>query len=257
MKILNFKPVELSADTSDPKALDLTLLGVPENLVSLQPTATRFPTSFSNESSQIWSKMFSNEDSLAQIRSGISIGEQWKLAFRLFMNLCDENGVSPFSSQRNRVDNSSLISFLKTSRIRLVQFLNESHMLTVLRIVRGKQVRKYDVGHSKFEVNVSALVRSPFRTMSDLEKYLFGLKFVRSQNSSYKRRITPNCVIYVNAQFINRLKVSYFIKGNQSLFMGTKFDLPTQRQVQSFADTIIFLPLIRSHRVRSIGNTLF
>jgi hypothetical protein len=258
MKILTAIPsIQLSADTSDNAALDIQLLGVPADWADRQPTATRFPQSFSNESSIIWQKMFSDAEFTTSIRKELTIPLQWKFAFKLFMRLCEEKGVQPFTSERNRVDNSSLIGFIKTSRIRLADFFNSTRLFEVLRIVRGSQKRKYDVGYSKFGLQSSIRVKCPFRTISDLEKYLYAHKFVKEPNSSYKKIITPNCIVHVNATFINRVEVSFVITGNQSVFMGTKFKLPTRKQVQSFCDTIIFLPIIRAHRINAIGNNLF
>lgn len=261
MKILNAIPsIQLSADMSDKEdqtGLDLMLLGVPADWIDRQPTATRFPKSFSNESSTIWQKMFSNEDIAKRIRSEGTVPSQWKAAFKLFMNLCEEKGVQPFASERSRVDNSSLISFLKTSRVRMSKFFNDTKFFQIMRIIRGSQERKYDTGYSKFGIRSSIRVKSPFRTLSDLEKFLYALTFVKEPNSSYKKVITPNCIIHVNAQFINRIKVSYEIHGCSSVYLGNKNKLPTRKQVYYFADTIIWLPIIRAHRISAIGNNLF
>ena len=257
MKIIQSVSIQLGASTAEDSGINLQLLGVPEEWTTRQPTATRFPQAFSKESNVVWVKMFNNESFVKKIRSENLIPAQWKIALNLFMDQCEAVGVAPFSSTRNRVDNSTLISFLKGSRIRLVKFMDETKLLETLRIIRGSQERKYDTGISRFSVRSSATVKSPFKSIEDLWKFLHGFKFVREPNNSFKKIITPNLVVYVIAPSVNRVKVVYSITGCQSIFLGSKYKIPTRKQVHTFCDTV-YLSALRSHRIKALGtHTLF
>ena len=258
MKIIQSKSVVLAADTSDAANIDLQLLGISKQVSEGSPSATRCPPAFSNEASVLWTKLWKTEDFVKAVKARPEPSFQWKTALKLFMNECKATGVSPFASARNRVDNSNLIAFLSSARMRLKKFVDDTKFFEEFRVIRGTQERKYTTGFAQFSLKCSIRVKCPIKGILDLANHLSKMGFVREPNSTYKKIITPHVFLFVHAATTNKVTVWYEIDGCSGIFMGEKNRIPTKKQVGQLCDTMIWLPVIRTHRFKALGiHTLF
>lgn len=238
---------------------DLTLIGVPEGLQSRAPSVISFPQQFNKDTRIIWKEVMESEK-FKNLIARLPTDEQWYQAILHYLNLCEEKGFMPFSSNTTQQDkNDAAITYLTSARIAMVKFANSIGLFDKEkdRIRLYKAVRDYVRRENGFSV-VSWAYSRPILDPT-FEKWLMQApspRFIRSTDLKLVKMIQPNCHMWVKYINSTRITVGYEIQIGTAVSVPGK-RLPTKKEVESFIDRNIWLPIVRSHRFKGVGGRLF
>ena len=246
---------ELSGPLSTPAVgVDMGLFGVSEEALLKTPTSTRFPSGFSKEGFHIWQVLFTDREDRRAINAQADFATRWKCAIKLYMIRCKEQGINPFPVNRNRVDNLSLIDFLSKARHKLITYVDTTDLLGIFKIIRGTTKRMYFRDTNRFTVRSIADAKSPLKNVADLHKLLASFSFVPQPDNSWQRRIASNIRITVSPLTTTKVRIGYEIDGCQALHYPNAEKLPSNAQVISYIEKMIWLPIIRGSRFNALGT---
>ena len=239
------------------KDAEVSILGMDSQQ---SPRASLFPSKFNRSCFSIWERLFQDPIVLNTIKSKPSTNEAWMFVIQEFIRACSTEGLSPFATGAFNSNNDILKSFLLSSRIKVVQFYNESDFFAHCKI--QSVVREYKFANGRLEIWMHANLR-PNSMDPVLEQWLVKLptpSFRRdaSEPGLYKKSVAAN--VDLTVKFYNRLRVEVGYKimcHSAPVIDGNMKKIPSKVQLARFTESNIWLPLVRAHRIAGVGLRIF
>ena len=234
------------------QTFDLSIIGVPHQYHNKIPSIGGFPKNFNPDARHVWLAILASEGYKEKV-NGMPAGERWTLIIQLFIKWCNDQAISPFDNHLDRTDNSRILSFLELQRRKLVKYIDEIGILKVVTIKSPYRVyMRRDTGF----VIQSYCDFSNFGGFDQLQKFLTHPKVGFTKvGLAWQKVLDSTTRIHVKTVNSNRAIVWYEIRvGSPVYFPGSERKTPTIRQVDNFIDNTIWLPIVRSHRFKTLNK---
>lgn len=234
---------------------DLSIIGVPGAYHDKLPSVGGYPSKFNPEALNLWTKMVQDEAYRREMRKLNSPDLAWHNTILKFLKLCDEEGFYPFSNGTDVVRNDYIQDFVRRGRIHLVQFFNECELFSRVKIRKAyREYQRRDKGMTIVSWAECFPVKDP-----TFEKWLQQSpmpRFLKGVDNRYVKVIQPHVTAWVRCINLSRVTVGIAIEVAGTINVPGK-QTPKRKEVDSFMDNQVWLPLIRAHRFNGVTNRLF
>jgi hypothetical protein len=237
------------------KLTDLSIIGVPEDYFTKFPGVYGYPKKFAKEAFEVWKELVTSKEFRTKCRSLGTIDLAWHVAIQDFLSLCEDRGVFPFINNTDTARNEFVTDFMRRGRIEIVRFLDEIKMFEKVRVKKAyREYRRKDTG----------LVIKSWAELFPVEDPNFQTwintfpspRFLKTVNNRWYKILRPNLIVWIRIINKSRVTIGFDIEVAGTITVpGNK--TPTRKEVDSFIDNSIFLPIIRSHRFNNVKTRLF
>lgn len=232
----------------------LSNLGVPVLDQARPPTVKGFPQGLNVNNVAQWT---------SAVHALIPCGEavkDWATTLRLYVRLCEEQGVFPFSDTYLS-HNDQIMDILTQARRDFVQFVNKNKFFHDIRI--RSTHRKVVATDTGFVLTVYAKSRiedpSFLRWVQNLPtRYAYPKQYVSGGQQHYHKQIAPHLSILVENEAVNfpeRWVVGYEISVPFFPEIPNN-ELPSKAEIEEFVLAVMWMPLLRSMRPIGMGHRL-
>lgn len=233
---------------------DLSIIGVPDRFQSGYPIPSAYPRRFANEARHVWDKLVTDPQWKSLIKD-TELDLAWDQTIREFLSRCTEKGVLPFVNNTDMARNEFVREFLTRSRRHVVDYMNEIGMFKKIRI--RKAYREYTRRENGLTYRSWAELY-PLKD-NEFESWLTKAplpRFWKMTDKMYVRIVRPHIRVWVKFVNRNRVIVGFEIHAAGSITIpGSKS--PSKRDVATFIDRTIVLPIIKAHRFKDLTTRLF
>lgn len=223
----------------------LSNLGVTVFEQARSPTADTFPSAFNSNSKYLW------QQAATEYTPGHSAMEDWGLAIRHYVELCESSGVFPFQAT-HIAKNDQIHYYLQAARQNINRFLNRSKLLSELTIRRTNH--SVTMTATGFHIDVYAHVNLKDPKFPDqLTRMPYPhFSIVRDEDGRYTKKLAPGLEMYVyNAgsglRLDQRWHIGYTIHCN--VFPDVPaVGAPSKAELESFIRDVLWMPILRESR---------
>lgn len=223
----------------------LSNLGVTVFEQARSPTPDTFPPAFNPNAKLNW------QEAVVDHEPGRTAMEDWGLAIKHYVELCETSGVFPFQSTHIS-RNDQIHYYLVAARQAINRFLDRSKLLQELTIRRTHH--KATMTASGFVIEVYAWVHIKNKNFVE---YLTRLPFprfniVREEDGRYIKKLSPGLEFYAyNAgnglRMDQRWHIGYTIHCN--VFPDVPaVGAPSKAELETFVKDVLWLPVLRESR---------
>lgn len=234
---------------------DLSIIGVPGSYHDRLPGPGGYPSKFNPEALKLWTNLVQDEAYRRELRKLNSLDLAWHNTILKFLSLCDDEGIYPFSNASEATRNEYIQDFVRRGRIHLVQFFNECEMFSHIKVSRAyREYQRRDKGMTIVSWAECFPVKDP-----TFEKWLQQSpmpRFLKGVDNRYVKIIQPHVTAWVRCINLNRVTIGFAIEVAGTINVPGK-QTPKRKEVDSYMDNRIWLPLIRAHRFDGVFNRLF
>ena len=233
---------------------DLSIIGVPDRFQTNYPVPSAYPQRFSGEARHVWDKLVTDPQWKSLIKD-TDVDLAWDQTIREFLSRCTDSGVLPFVNNTDMARNEFVREFLMRSRRHVVEYMNEIGMFKKIKIRHA--YREYTRRENGLTVRCWAELY-PLKD-PDFESWLTKAplpRFWKLTENMYVRIVRPHIKVWV--KFVNRSRVvvGFEIQAAGSVTIpGSKS--PSRRDVATYIDRTIMVPIIKSHRFKDLTTRLF
>lgn len=234
----------------DESQTHLALLGAD---LSVNPTPSRMPAQFNHAASRVWRAALDLKEVKAVVAdSGVSHADKWEAAIRAYLRLCAKSEVYPFTGKDDFQEMAS--RFLTNARKTLAQYIQEAGVLKQLTI--RSVDRKVSFTAQNFSIHVVARLRpieDPTLHKWATTQPLPGFK--AHGKALFKKSIHA----HVELEFDNSPTsptLSYTVLCVSPLRLIDP-KLTSRAKLESYVTNKLWLPILRSNRIKDAGTRLF
>lgn len=232
------------------------------NLLSVDltktPSLSTFPARFNSQAFPVWKDIINDARFMGKMSAEKNNLAKWIFITKRYMRDCFEDGIDPIIRSSTQAVNDYAVGYLKRARLEMIRFLNISDVFSKVTIQRV--VRSYKVHNGHLEISGTAEIRpgswdSTFESWIAETPYPGFRRVVESSGREYVRELPGS--VELKVKFVgSRLTLSYsLICGNiPRPDLGKR--IPTVPQIQEFLESTIWIPLIQSYRLPSVGQRL-
>jgi hypothetical protein len=239
--------------------VELSLLNIDG---SKDPSLYNFPTKFSTAGRRIWAELLKSPQYAKAKLSFKSRDDDWTWVLRAYLTLCNKAGVMPFkgSTEQSKVD--AVTAFLTVARRRAIKFMDDIGFFERTKLFLTS--REYGILPDRFVVITRAQLRpiqdptftnwlcshppGPlFRTTGHAGQYVKNLF----------NNIDSGVTFEFNGIYMVRPTLTMIMQCETPIAYGHTRSIATEQAAREYAESTIWLPLVRSHRFRNATNRLF
>jgi hypothetical protein len=238
---------------------DLAVMGVPPEYRDGSPEPDAYPIKFSDEGYGVWIDMLAGEEYEVKTR-GQTLDGVWHTAIQLFLRMCQDFGVSPFSGSTDITENEAVLYAVRKHRIQLVQFVDEFEIFKKLEI--RVAYREYVRTSDGFIISSWAEMY-PYKaeTRPEFEAWLNNIhihrrRFQRYVDNHFVVVIAPGLQCWFKTINLLRLHMGFTIKVDGTINIPGNPN-PSRKEVDAWLDRWLWIPLIRSHKFEGVDKRLF
>jgi len=262
MPIYDYQIVDPLGPQPDQRLTDLAVMGVPPKYWDGFPVPDAYPIKFSADAKPVWDAMLMSDEYLLKMRNQTA-DAAWLNAIGLFLDLCTDFGVVPFAGNTDTVKNETVMSALRSQRIRLVAYMNRMELFTTLGLQVRKSYREYVRTSTGFIVSSWAdLFPYTLKDRPELEAYINSQelhhrdRMLRYLDNHFVNQIWPGLQVWFKSLQPLRLQIGFTINIEGTVNIpGNK--TPTRKEVDAFLDRQFWFPLLRQHRIDGVVTRLF
>lgn len=249
-------PYDQTVHPADDGRTDLSIIGVPLSQQRDWPTIAGFPRKFNRLALPMWADVLEDAEFVRQATALGNKDATWNLAIQEFLQRCEDVGVMPFPGNTDISQNQYVQSYVKRSRLELVNFVERVGMFKRLHV--RSVYRQYTRDEEGITFHCWAEL-FPVLNFPDFRQWLVTSpwpRFIKTVDNKYVKVIRPNVNMWVRYLNDSRITVGYSIKVIGTVNIpGNK--TPTRKEVDEYLDRTVWLPIIRAHRFRDVKNRLF
>lgn len=235
----------------------VSILGVDD---SGPPSLSSFPNTFNRDAFFIWEKLLLDPEYKKVKDNTKSASKMWFEIVQLYLRHCSLEGVFPFHLSTQQSKNDFLISHLKQARHHLADYVEESRFFDFISL---RQVRRsYTVTKTSFIVKCTAVLNPiddpTFRHW--LKKLPYPRMLPTTDTSrTYEHTLSriQGVTVSLNTFRPAAMEFSYVINCSTSPVYPSASRLPTNAQMAQFSEQVLWLPIVRTRRIKGAGIRLF
>lgn len=235
----------------------VSILGVDD---SGPPGLSNFPSTFNRDAFFIWEKLLENPEYVKVKNNTKSASKMWFEIVQLYLKHCGMEGVFPFHSSTQQSRNDFLISHLKRARQFLADYIEESRFFDLISLRQVK--RSYTITRTSFIVKCTAML-NPIEDPT-FRHWLKKLPYPRmlpttDTGRTYEHTLTRihGVTVSLNTARHAAMELTYTIVCPTSPVYPSSARLPTNAQMAQFSEQVLWLPLVRTRRIKGAGTRLF
>lgn len=221
----------------------LSNLGISVFEQARSPTGDSFPTAFNTNNRYVW------QQAVAEYKPGHSAMEDWGLAIKHYIELCESSGVFPF--QATHISrNDQIHYYLQACRQNINRFLNRSKLLSELKI--RKTHHQVVVTPTGFHIEVSAWVYLKDPTFPEFLTRMPYPRFnpARDEDGRYTKKLGPGLEMHAYNESVRmdqRWHIGYTIQCN--VFPDVPaVGAPSKAELEKFILDVLWMPVLREAR---------
>lgn len=221
----------------------LSHLGISVFEQARSPAGDTFPQAFNVNNKLLW------QQAVAEYTPGHSAMEDWGLAIKHYIELCESAGLFPFQPAHVS-KNDQIHYFLSACRLNINRFLNRSKLLSELRIRRtNHRVVMTDTG---FHLDVSAWVYLKDPTFPQFLTRMPYPRFnvARQEDGRYIKKLGPGLEMYAYNEGVRmdqRWHIGYTIDCNVFPEVPA-VGAPSKAELERFILDVLWMPVLRESR---------
>lgn len=246
------------ADSQTNELTDLSILGVPKQYQSRNPSVKAFPAKFNASASNVWTEMLQSQGYKDKVKVWGNLDLVWHNTIQEFLKQCEILGVFPFNNSMETSTNEAVKDAVRAARILIVQYADECKLFNRVKV--RKAFREY----IRLEQGMTLISWADLYPLEDevadgFEKWLTSTplpRMYKMTNNRYVRYIRPHIRMWV--RYINkaRVRIGFEIDLAGKVTVPNN-DVATREEVDDFIDRTIYFPIIRSHRFKKVHTRLF
>lgn len=239
-------------------SVELVLLGISADS---PPDKSSFPKKFNQtHGKSVWAEIL---DSPAFARQSGKNSDKWLWAIKTYLVLCKRRSIFPFMVGTEQATRDTMYRMLVQGRQRAVLFAEKFKLFEKISVLTTK--REFHFASDSFMVNSYAQL-SPIedptfkRWLTDIDP---GPGFVASgiRSGLYVRDLTGSSYIKTRFEFdlvnYSRPVLLLSLGCDVPMVQSHVNKLMNLRELTSYVDEFIWVPLIRTHRFSNTNNRLF
>ena len=239
--------------------VELSLLGADGEF---DPSPETFPSKFNHAALGIWLELMKSKTYARMKPLFSSRDENWTWCIRTYLRMCTAAGVFPFSSPTEQSRNDAVINYLTTARRRAILYGDSINLFERVRVL--KSVRDYVLTPTDTAIVTHALLY-PIQDPTFgawLTTHAPGPMFRYGPKAQHYRRLIINNLdsrLYLDFNLVNMYRpvLSMTVTCGSPIAYEKNKQPPTPEDLRRFTEQTIWMPLVRSHRFKNIGNRLF
>lgn len=237
----------------------VSILGVDD---TQPPSLSNFPRTFNPGAFNQWKVVLESKDYLNVKGNTKSASKLWYTAIGLYLKACNRVGAFPFHTTNQQSRNDTVISHLRAIRLVMADYFEEAGFFkkVQMRLVN----RRYHIEEGKFVIETEAMLY-PFEdpTFRQWLQHLFLPRMLPRQEEprTYERRLdylgAPGVTAWCKTGRKLVMSLGYTIVCPTTPVYPISNKIPSNEQMADFIENTIWLPLIRSRKIKDAGLRLF
>ena len=234
----------------DTSQTHLSLLGAD---TTVNPTASRMPSHFNHAAARLWKQAVGSKELQAVVDDKEkTIGDRWETAVKVYLKLCAKAEVFPFTGKDDFQEMAT--RFLTNARKTLASYVQESGILKQLTI------KSVDREVSFTPQNFSIRVVAKLKPIEDPTLHKWATTQPLPGFRAHAKNLFKKSVhAHVDVEFDNsptNPTLSYTIICVSPLRLIDP-KLTSRAKLESYVTSKLWLPILRSNRIKDAGSRLF